>query len=244
METKDWGDIIQDVKTPLALATLSLLVLSGFLAAVVARIGQVERQQRAPLLIICVGLLFLLTAVPVALSVTSWRAAAVDILPEFAGLLKEERLTEFIGAPLEPARVSKRSLQHFSTGFMVWLEAEDSVYFVLRSDKSWFAVDEPDDDFDAAAVFGALENPSKQNFTVGAGFFRTWCRQRLEPVVGWPQYKEDLMNDAEVQIFTNGLVIKDFPRWEPSERQYNVASPRHYLILTGRCAGDWKTVDR
>ena len=151
-----------------------------------------------------------------------------------------------LGVPITPARNKPVVLQHYTKGFMIWLyENPLNIYVFFDDGQQWSEYKHVTASPEELKLFESLKPEIEDKFNPTGGFLQVWLRYKLADVIGVPLVQELSMQSPTVQNFQNGILIRDVPWFNRTNRLYIPVGPGKailILIVTKDNKREWKIV--
>jgi hypothetical protein len=173
--------------------------------------------------------------------------SSISLDLSFAEILKENPdLKAKLGFPLRPPCRGGATLQHYTSGFMLWLYADPCKILVfVENNQTWRSHPHITLTREELMRFRALPSEIKGRFSPAGGFLQVWLRLNLDMELGVPLREEEVLESAVVQFFENGLLVRDIPWFSRTTGKYHYLDPgKGVLAIVGTKAnrGDWKLI--
>ncbi len=161
-------------------------------------------------------------------------------------LVEYPELRRRLGVPITPVRNKSVVLQHYTKGFMIWLyENSLNIYVFFDDGQRWSKYKHLTLSSEELKLFESLKPEIKDKFDPDGGFKQVWLRYKLVDVIGVPLVQELAIQSPAVQNFQNGILIRDVPWFNRTNRRYIPVGPGKtilILIVTKDNKKEWKLI--
>lgn len=175
------------------------------------------------------------------------KSSLISLDLRFAEILEQDpNLKAKLGAPLRPPYRGVTTLQHFTSGFMLWLYGDPyKILVFVENNQTWRSHPHVTLTREELMRFHSLPPEIKGRFLPTGGFLQVWLRLNLDKELGVPLHEEEALESAVVQVFENGLLVRDIPWFSRATGKYHYLEPGktvHAIVGTKANKGDWKVI--